>query len=419
MTTQTVFLRDSAIKFVDGVLTLINRNWVEVPPQMVTNVKKLTEGLLTLNDKRELVEVPPEMVDEVKKRQVLKKLNLAHNKLTSFPDWITEMTELEEIDIRGNQIKSLPDGLEKLVKLRVLQVSSNLLESFPSVVGKLPQLKELYLSANKMTSIGPEIGNMVNVEKMTLSNNLLPELPVEMGLMQNLQVVCVRNNKLRTFPPQLANLTRLTGFTHSDNEIEYIPPQFQRLLDRVNHHHGNQVYNDSQSVHNSDVQRSFLATLLKLFATKPELDLEKTINEILDNSVLTEKSKKAIVDFTANKEVHSVANVSYGELLTAVWDRVRKNPAKDEICKVMNSDLNDSICVCFTGRITRLVNALNGFDPDVVIQISNNEQLSNLVIKIRGQYKEVADQKKALVDAMKEREFGQNEIDEWCAYLDE
>ena len=196
MTTQTVFLRDSAIKFVDGVLTLINRNWVEVPPQMVTNVKKLTEGLLTLNDKRELVEVPPEMVDEVKKRQVLKKLNLAHNKLTSFPDWITEMTELEEIDIRGNQIKSLPDGLEKLVKLRVLQVSSNLLESFPSVVGKLPQLKELYLSANKMTSIGPEIGNMVNVEKMTLSNNLLPELPVEMGLMQNLQVVCVRNNKL-------------------------------------------------------------------------------------------------------------------------------------------------------------------------------------------------------------------------------
>jgi hypothetical protein len=391
MTTQGG-LRDTAVKFIDGVLTLINRRWTEVPPQMVETVKKL-EGV--------------------------KKINLAHNKLTSFPEWITDMTELEEIDIRNNQIKSLPDGLEKLTKLKVLQVSSNLLDKFPPVLGKLPQLKELYLSQNEMTSIGPEIGKLVNVEKMTLSNNKLPELPAEMGEMRNLQTVCVRNNKLRTFPPQLANLTRLTGFTHSDNEIEYIPPPFQRLLDRVNQRHGNQVYHDSQNVHNSDVQRSFLATLQKLFGTKPELNLEQTINEILDNPVLTEKSKKAIADFTSIKEVHSVANVSYGDLLTAVWDRVRKNPAKDEICKVMNSDLNDSICVCFTGRITRLVNALNGFDPDVVIQISSNEQLSNLVLKIRNQYKEVEDQKKALVEAMKERGFGQDEIDEWCAYLDE
>jgi hypothetical protein len=391
MTTQGG-LRDTAVKFIDGVLTLINRRWTEVPPQMVETVKKL-EGV--------------------------KKINLAHNKLTSFPEWITDMTELEEIDIRNNQIKSLPDGLEKLTKLKVLQVSSNLLDKFPPVLGKLPQLKELYLSQNEMTSIGPEIGKLVNVEKMTLSNNKLPELPAEMGEMRNLQTVCVRNNKLRTFPPQLANLTRLTGFTHSDNEIEYIPPPFQRLLDRVNQRHGNQVYHDSQNVHNSDVQRSFLATLQKLFGTKPELNLEQTINEILDNPVLTEKSKKAIADFTSIKEVHSVANVSYGDLLTAVWDRVRKNPAKDEICKVMNSDLNDSICVCFTGRITRLVNALNGFDPDVVIQISSNEQLSNLVLKIRNQYKEVEDQKKALVEDMKERGFGQDEIDEWCAYLDE
>jgi Leucine-rich repeat (LRR) protein len=391
MTTQGG-LRDTAVKFIDGVLTLINRRWTEVPPQMVETVKKL-EGV--------------------------KKINLAHNKLTSFPEWITDMTELEEIDIRNNQIKSLPDGLEKLTKLKVLQVSSNLLDKFPPVLGKLPQLKELYLSQNEMTSIGPEIGKLVNVEKMTLSNNKLPELPAEMGEMRNLKTVCVRNNKLRTFPPQLANLTRLTGFTHSDNEIEYIPPPFQRLLDRVNQRHGNQVYHDSQNVHNSDVQRSFLATLQKLFGTKPELNLEQTINEILDNPVLTEKSKKAIADFTSIKEVHSVANVSYGDLLTAVWDRVRKNPAKDEICKVMNSDLNDSICVCFTGRITRLVNALNGFDPDVVIQISSNEQLSNLVLKIRNQYKEVEDQKKALVEAMKERGFGQDEIDEWCAYLDE
>jgi len=49
-------------------------------------------------------------------------------------------------------------------------------------------------------------------------------------------------------------------------------------------------------------------------------------------------------------------------------------------------------CKCFTRKITRLVNCLSGFDNahfvyDVVIKISDNEQIGNVLLAIRSKYK--------------------------------
>jgi len=41
--------------------------------------------------------------------------------------------------------------------------------------------------------------------------------------------------------------------------------------------------------------------------------------------------------------------------------------------------MNESVCKCFTGRISRLVNCLAGFDPLVSIQIADNEQIANVI----------------------------------------
>ena len=53
------------------------------------------------------------------------------------------------------------------------------------------------------------------------------------------------------------------------------------------------------------------------------------------------------------------------------------NAHSDEIFDVMNIEMNDSLCKCFTGRISRLVNCLNGFDDNIKINISDNEQTYN------------------------------------------
>ena len=102
-----------------------------------------------------------------------------------------------------------------------------------------------------------------------------------------------------------------------------------------------------------------------------------------------------------------------------VWDRIRVHPDRKEILKVLDQELKDSMNLCFTGRVTRLVNCLNGFDSDVVIQISKNEQLNNLMVLIKKQYTDNEEMKKALIEAMKERDFTEVEITEWVGYLEE
>ena len=53
---------------------------------------------------------------------------------------------------------------------------------------------------------------------------------------------------------------------------------------------------------------------------------------------------------------------------------------------ILNADVTNSLTTCFTGRVTRLVNVLSGFYPDINIQISVNEQISNVVQELRRKY---------------------------------
>ena len=40
-------------------------------------------------------------------------------------------------------------------------------------------------------------------------------------------------------------------------------------------------------------------------------------------------------------------------------------------------------CKCFTGRISRLVNCLNGFTDLVNINIEDNQQIGNIIVIIK------------------------------------
>ena len=75
--------------------------------------------------------------------------------------------------------------------------------------------------------------------------------------------------------------------------------------------------------------------------------------------------------------------------------------AEDEILSVLNQEINDGICMCFTGRLTRLLNTLVGFYSDIELQISDSEQITNIILSLKKKF--VGDQlimeiKKELLD---------------------
>ena len=91
--------------------------------------------------------------------------------------------------------------------------------------------------------------------------------------------------------------------------------------------------------------------------------------------------------------------------------------------KILSQEMGDADCICFTGRITRLVNSLNGFYSDIVIQINSTEQIGNIMEIIRNRLKDennysVETFKDDLTKALKERNYEDSVISEWLEYVE-
>ena len=84
--------------------------------------------------------------------------------------------------------------------------------------------------------------------------------------------------------------------------------------------------------------------------------------------------------------------------------------------------MNDSECKCFTGRISRLVNCLNGFTDLVNIYISDNQQIGNIIIIIKEKLElennySIEKHKELVIQELKEREFKDEIIEEWIQFI--
>ena len=146
--------------------------------------------------------------------------------------------------------------------------------------------------------------------------------------------------------------------------------------------------------------------------------MEKTLEEIV-SSELSDECKSSLVDYSSREDIHGELNITFGELLIAVWDRIRGHENKQDIYKILSQEMSDALCMCFTGKITRLVNTLSGFVPEVEIKISDNEQISNLVIVTKDKIIPYnSDEHKSLFQKeMEERGYSQDIINEWISYL--
>jgi hypothetical protein len=116
-------------------------------------------------------------------------------------------------------------------------------------------------------------------------------------------------------------------------------------------------------------------------------------------------------------------NITFEELLLYVYDRIELNKDKDEIKRVLNIEMDESVCKCFTGRISRLVNCLNGFDPLVSINISDSEQISQIIIKIRNELERTNKydpfvHKQLVSERLKELRYSNNVIELWIENIE-
>lgn len=331
-----------------------------------------------------------------------------------------ENTNVIELWLGGNDLTSIPPEIGKLKGLTMLALSGNKLTFIPPEIGHLRRLISLYLSRNQLTSIPPEIGQLQNLTVLTLEGNQLTSIPPEIGDLRSLTELALYNNQLTSIPPEIGQLQRLTRLNLSGNPIEHYPINVQRLMMRQRWV-GPSIYTDTQSVHTSSIQSSIKESILRLLKEKI---LEKDIIPlILSDPDLEPFTKESLIEYSKDESVHTELNVSFSDLLVLVWNRIMVSPNAEEIKAVLNTEMQDAECKCFTGRISRLVNCLNGFDPLVSVQISDNEQIGAIIslVKIhledKGEYT-IEKHKEEAERRLKELHIKEEEIVVWLSYIE-
>ncbi len=341
-----------------------------------------------------------------------------------------ELLHVTELDCSNCNITSF-EGLNAPLLTR-LYCYQNHLTSFEHL--NCPLLTTLYCSHNKLTSF--EYLNCPLLTTLNCSNNTLTSF--EHLNYPLLTTLYCSNNKLTSFEhlncPLLTELrcwnNNLTSFEHlncpllvklycSNNEWEFIPPHINRLLNATKNTQN--VYTDEQNVHNHCIQESIRRSIQAVISKKPSIS--DIYEAVLADTILTKETKEILVEYCKDSNVHSTLNITFEELLIHVFSRIEINENKKEIKSVLNCEMTDSVCKCFTGRMSRLINCLNGFDDLVSIRISDTEQIGQVIGQIKEQLETaneytVEKHREMAMEELLAREYSQEVIAEWIGFIE-
>ena len=181
------------------------------------------------------------------------------------------------------------------------------------------------------------------------------------------------------------------------------------------------IYTDTQSVHNHSIQESVRQSIDNILQFKPIIG--DVTELILTDAILTPQTKSLLMEYSACDDVHSTLNITFGELLTYVCNRIQLNEHGGEIKQALNIEISDSVGKCFTGRISRLINCLNGFDPLVSIQISDSEQLAQIIKIVANQLMStnlytVDTHRKLVADRLNDLDYASDIINLWIENIE-
>ena len=230
-----------------------------------------------------------------------------------------------------------------------------------------------------------------------------------------LQMLYCNYNKLTQL--RLQHVQNLRHIDYSNNEIEFIAPNLLRAINNTKQN----VYTDAQNVHNHNIQECIRKSIYNLINIPSTI--QSLSNYIVENTILTEQSKQLLFEYIEDKTIHSTLLITFKELLLHTLSVIDKNEHTDEILKIMNIELSDSLCKCYTGRMSRIINCLNGFSDLVQVQLSESEQIGQIIFIVKdmliGKNEYTIEKHKELVSIeLIDRKYGSDIIETWIAFIE-
>ena len=360
-------------------------------------------------DYNNLTQLPNELPD------TLQILNCAGNRFTSLPNNLPP--NIYDLICHSNQIVSLPDNLP--IGLTRLHCSHNNIVTLPENLP--PNLQSLVCGTNPLISLPAVLPTTLTF--LCCANSRLTFLPENLPL--TLEFIFCNDNQLTDLAISLTRLINIKYFYHINNLIQHIPPQVRRWLNALERPQTLRIYHDTQNIHDHNIQKCIRESIEKLTSQKFTFlpDKELVFQEILSDTILSEQCKSSILEYCQDNTVHSTLHLTFKELLGYVWKTIEQNEAKGEIKKALNAEMLDASCKCFTGRLSRLLNCLNGFTDLVKIGITDSQQIGNIIVLVKERLEAqkiytVEKHKDIVKKELTERGYSEEVIAEWVQYIE-
>jgi hypothetical protein len=306
---------------------------------------------------------------------------------------------LREIAVVGTRIACVPD-LRACAALESVDLHDNHISSLP-ITGWLPAgVRSVDVSFNKVRAVDDyDAAFTAGVVEVDLSYNFLTEAPPAHWAGR----VATHHNDidLRTYcRGVLFSADPVTGaWTSRHGDVLPIEalPETRRVttattaaaVERRTRTEMPGVYLSEESVHMTSVQlgaSDAIEHVLWLAQGKPQLcgtALVHAVEGVLFYrrilfGLLRVRRQVVIPDvqgWVGCTSVHSRSHVTFEKLLGAVWAVVESHEHRESLRERVREELTDAASMCFTGRMTRLVNALQGIVEGVHVGVSGREQL--------------------------------------------
>lgn len=145
----------------------------------------------------------------------------------------------------------------------------------------------------------------------------------------------------------------------------------------------NNVFKNSQNVHVRSIEESVEKLVEKLSTYHPRngtvFDFETTREKLLENikekKDIHEAVEGALLRILIDRAVYGHSNMTLTTILSKMWTYIQDSEHREELEKRLIEELVESNNKCSSGYVSRIVNTLSGFDEQMSISISFEDQI--------------------------------------------
>ena len=328
-------------------------------------------------------------------------LNCSNNKI-QFINSISNLLNLKSLDCSGNKINSYHtlEYLKFLINLKYLNISHNEIKSIPSL-RNLELLQKFICSNNHLINF-PFMSkyNNLNLNYLDCSNNNIDSID---GLFvpANLTILKCMNNKISRFYNKNEMLdNHMFIFSHGNtininNILETVREERERrrrerrrrLIPIEEQTMYKNIYDDTENTHDSTIQKSIKKSILNIINDLNGVFTIGNVVEYIDNDTIFTSSTKSLLKYYLSNNYYCYylvdKSIDVGTIIMHILNRIEKyfcEETKNEIKKIMNDEILRGQDLCMTGQLSRIVGSLAGFDPLVNMEISEKDQILNIII---------------------------------------